>query len=76
MVDRDEKRFGEQIARFLCRPIQYFFPTLLTTPIDTLANSMIAKTIFSEEAAKNVELILNNEIFGASDLYTKSKSNE
>ncbi len=72
MVDRAEKRFGEQIARWLCKPIQYIFPKLLTTPIETLANSMIAKTIFSEETPKKVELIDNNEIFSASDLYTKS----
>ncbi len=72
MVDREEKRTGEQIARFFFKPFQYLCPTLLTTPIDILANSLIAKTIFSEEAPKKIEIVDNNEIFAAADYYSKS----
>jgi hypothetical protein len=61
MCDRVESRPMERLARALIKPIQYFSPTLATTPVDVLAKSMINYTLLEKKPAH--EIIENVEIF-------------
>jgi hypothetical protein len=61
MCDRVESRPMERLARALVKPIQYFSPTLATTPVDVLAQSMINYTLLEKKPAQ--EIIENVEIF-------------
>jgi len=69
MVDREESRAGERLLRFLIKPVAFAAPQLITTPIETLANSLIARAIYSQESDKQIELLDNRQIFAMSDLY-------
>ena len=69
MVDRVERRIPERIFQFMCRPFMYLSPTLLTTPIDTLAKALIANTIFAAKDANKIEIIDNAKIFDLASLY-------
>ena len=53
----------------MCRPFMYLSPTLLTTPIDTLAKALIANTIFAAKDANKIEIIDNAKIFDLASLY-------
>ncbi len=76
MVDREENRVGERIIRFLSTPFMYLAPTLITTPIDTLAKSLIASTIFAKQTndENTVNLIDNKQIFALAELYDAHKN--
>lgn len=67
LANRTETRVLEKISIALTKPFQYLAPTLITTPIETLAKSMIRNTIY--DSGKKVEIILNNEIFELAKLY-------
>lgn len=67
LANRTEARVLEKISIALTKPFQYLAPTLITTPIETLAKSMIRNTIY--DSGKKVEIILNNEIFELAKLY-------
>ncbi|RNA34725.1 oxidoreductase HTATIP2 isoform X2 [Brachionus plicatilis] len=71
-TDREESRVGESIFRALTKPFQYIAPTLLTTPIDTLAKAMLTNTFLNNKLSddKN-QLIENSMIFEASEIYEK-----
>ena len=61
MCDRVEKRTLEAVARFLIRPVQYMFPTFITTPVEILAKSMINNTLLANKPKH--QIIENYEIF-------------
>jgi hypothetical protein len=72
VTNRTESRFGEKIAIALTKPFQYFTPTLLTTPIETLAKSMIVNTVF--QTPDKVDIVDNNTIFEKAKLFDQVKS--
>ena len=65
--NRTEKRPLEIVFGFLLKPVQIISPTLMHTPIEILAKSMIANTIYSSDQ-KN-ELLFNIQIFDSAKLY-------
>ena len=67
LADRTETRVLEKISIALTKPFQYLAPTLITTPIEILAKSMIRNTIY--DSGEKVEIILNNNIFELAKLY-------
>ena len=69
LTDRQESRFGEKIAVALTKPFQLIAPTLLTTPIEILAKSIIANTIYKREDQKPVEIVDNCMIFELAKMY-------
>lgn len=69
LAEREETRIGEKIGFILAKPFQYLAPTLLTTPIETLAKSIIANTIFKKAEDKKIQIIDNTEIFNLAKLY-------
>ena len=69
-TNRTETRPLEVLASIFLKPVKYFAPTLATTPIDILAKSLLANTIFISE--KNNEIVDNNRIFDLSKLYDQS----
>ena len=73
VVDRVEKRSFERVALFLTKPIQYLCPRFITTPIDTLAKSVIANTIFNLQS-QNTEIIDNDKIFDYANIYDDERS--
>jgi hypothetical protein len=65
---------GERVAKILTAPFARFTPTLLTTPLDILAKSMIANTINKQsEENSSVDIVDNNRIFKLAELYDQSK---
>ncbi len=70
LTDRSETRIAEKTLIVLTKPFQYLTPTLLSTPIETLAKSMIANTIFKGENEKSV--IDNNKIFELAKLFDEN----
>jgi hypothetical protein len=68
-TNRTETRPMEAIARCLLKPVQILAPTLATTPIDILAKSLIANTLYN--SGKNNEIIDNNRIFELAKIYEK-----
>lgn len=69
LTDRNESRLGEKIAIVLTKPIQLLAPTLISTPIETLAKSVIANTIFKHEEEKKVEIVENCKIFELAKIF-------
>jgi hypothetical protein len=69
VADRTESRVTEKIALVLTKPFQYLAPTLITTPIEILAKSMIRNTIY--DSGEKVEILLNSQIFELAKLYDK-----
>ena len=67
LANRTETRVVEKISIALTKPFQYLAPTLITTPIEILAKSMIRNTIY--DSGEKVEIILNNKIFELAKLY-------
>ena len=78
VTERTEHRMGESIALTLTKPFQYLTPTLITTPIDTLAKSLLSATLYSEVDPKskkpNVEIIDNCKIFDLAKIYDQNAS--
>lgn len=72
LTDRTEQRVGEKLAIILTKPFQLLAPRFLSTPIETLAKSMIASTLFKSPDAKPVEILDNNKIFDLAEEYDKS----
>jgi hypothetical protein len=74
VTNRTETRVFEKIALMLTKPLDYLAPTLLRTPIDTLAHSMIANTIFKPENRPQVEIVENSHIFELAKLYQSNNN--
>lgn len=69
VVDRAESRPGERLTLALTKPFQCLAPKLLTIPIETLAKSIIANTIFKQDGQKPVEIVENTKIFDLAKMY-------
>lgn len=77
MAKRDELRFNERALQILTMPFQIITPKFLTTPIETLAKSMIENTInreFREGDQQIAEIIENDRIFELAKCYDNNKS--
>ena len=78
VTERTEQRPAEAIALALTKPFQYLTPTLITTPIDTLAKSLLGATLYAEVDPKskkaNVEIIDNCRIFDLAKIYDQNAS--
>ncbi|XP_036391282.1 oxidoreductase HTATIP2 [Megalops cyprinoides] len=61
MVDRQESRPAEWLARKFLAPVSYFFPTALSIPIKSLVRAMVVNTLI--EGEKKVEIIENKAIY-------------
>ncbi|KAL4642003.1 oxidoreductase HTATIP2 [Arapaima gigas] len=61
MVDRQESRPAEWLARKFLSPISYFFPTALSIPIKSVARAMVVNTLI--EKREKVEILENKEIY-------------
>lgn len=72
--NRTEPRYAEKLAIALTKPFQYLSPTLLTTPIETLAKAMLANTIYSSEGQKSTEIVDNCKIFELAKLLDQPPS--
>ena len=69
MVDRQESRPMEAVARFLLIPVAKFFPTAITIPIENVAQAMINNAVNATDAP--VETFENKDIHvisGQSDM--------
>ena len=76
-TDREESRALESLAITLTKPFQFFTPTLLTTPIDTLAKSIIANTILNTGLDNSkTHIVYNDKIFDQSKLYDEFITNK
>ena len=71
VTERAESRPFEKLALLVTKPIQALAPTLLHTPIEILAKSLIANTIYVNEE-KKVEILENNKIFESAKLVDKN----
>ena len=60
MVNRQETRPLEAMARFVLKPISYMFPTAITIPVETVSKAFIHNIITPLD--KPVELFENKEI--------------
>ncbi len=67
MTERAESRPFEKLALIVTKPIQSIAPTLIHTPIEILAKSLIANTI-NVNQDKKVEIIENCKIFESAKL--------
>jgi hypothetical protein len=74
VTDRNETRVFEKLTLVLTKPVQCVAPTLLTTPIDTLAHSLIANTIYKPENRPQVEIVDNSHIFELAKLYQSNNN--
>ena len=74
LTEREESRPAEKLALFLTKPFQYLTPTLITTPIDILAKSLISSTLYAPPDDK-VEIIDNCKIFSLAKLYDQQQNN-
>jgi len=72
LANRTEPRMMETALRFLTRPIQILSPTLMSTPVSTLASSMLANTLHSDPAEK-MKIIDNVNIFRLAKVYDDEK---
>lgn len=70
MCKREESRWGEAAARFLMKPVQAAFPTLLTVPTTTVAKAMVTAAVSPNN--QSVEVFDNKAIHLLAG-YTKSK---
>ncbi|CAF0860079.1 unnamed protein product [Brachionus calyciflorus] len=68
-TNREEARFLERVFIGLTKPIQVVSPTLMSTPIDVLAKSMIANTILNTDLKEKSQIVINDKIFEAAKLY-------
>ena len=66
-TNRTETRPLEVLSSIFLKPLQFVAPTLATTPIDILAKSLIANTIYN--SGKKSEIIDNNRIFELAKIY-------
>jgi hypothetical protein len=69
-TNRTDTRPFEVISSIFLKPLQFVAPTLATTPIDILAKSLIANTIYN--FGKKNEIIDNNRIFELAKMYDQS----
>ncbi|XP_014669419.1 PREDICTED: oxidoreductase HTATIP2-like isoform X2 [Priapulus caudatus] len=60
LVDREERRAGEGVFRFMLKPVAWMFPTLITTPIEMVAVAMINNV--QSPSNQSEELLCNKEI--------------
>ena len=60
MVNRNESRPLEAVARFVLTPVAKLFPTAITIPIDVVVRAMINNVITPTE--KTVEVFENKAI--------------
>lgn len=60
MVDRQESRPMEAVARFLLVPVAKFFPTAITIPIEYVAQAMLNSAVNATD--KPVETFENKDI--------------
>jgi len=65
MVDREESRPFEFAIRQILKPVSYFFPTAITTPVSVMAMAMINNVIAKGE---KVELYENKAIHDLSGI--------
>ena len=75
MVDRNESRPLESLARFVLVPVAKLFPTAITTPIDVMVRAMINNVVSSTD--KTVETFENKAIHlmsGISSICPKESS--
>ena len=54
-------------------PFLKLAPTLLTTPLETLAKSMIANTIYEQPNGEKLDIVENARIFKLAELYNQEK---
>ncbi|KAK3598776.1 hypothetical protein CHS0354_015578 [Potamilus streckersoni] len=71
MVNREETRPLEAMARFLLIPIAKMFPTAITTPMDVLVKAMVNNVV--SPSGKTVELLDNKAIHYMSGISVKCK---
>ncbi|KAL3842165.1 hypothetical protein ACJMK2_020212 [Sinanodonta woodiana] len=69
MVNREESRPLESIARFFLVPIAKMFPTAITTPMDVMVKAMVNNVVSPSE--KTVELLDNKAIHHISGISVK-----
>lgn len=60
MVDREENRPMEHVFRTILKPVSYFFPTAITTPVTVVAHAMINNAL--SNIGEKVELYENKAI--------------
>ncbi|GAU97014.1 hypothetical protein RvY_08377 [Ramazzottius varieornatus] len=60
LVKREQFRLSEAVARFLLTPVAWVAPTLMTTPIETLARALIMNTVQQQPA--DAETVDNKRI--------------
>ena len=60
MVDRNESRPLESVARFVLVPVSKLFPTAITVPIEVVVRAMVNNILAPTE--KTVEVLENKAI--------------
>ncbi|MBN3305351.1 HTAI2 Oxidoreductase, partial [Amia calva] len=66
LVDRQESRPSEWLARKFLAPVSYFFPTAMSIPITSVARSMVVNALVGGE--KKVEILENKDIYNLAKL--------
>ncbi|XP_041131080.1 oxidoreductase HTATIP2 [Polyodon spathula] len=66
MVDRQESRPAEWLARKFLSPVSSIFPTALSIPISSLVKAMVINTVM--EGDKKVEILENKPIYNLGKL--------
>ncbi|KAG9335586.1 hypothetical protein JZ751_004424 [Albula glossodonta] len=61
MVDRQESRPTEWLARKILAPLSVVFPTAMSIPITSVARAMVINTLIKSD--KNVEIFENKAIY-------------
>ncbi|XP_078540350.1 protein HTATIP2 isoform X1 [Lissotriton helveticus] len=72
MVDRQESRPAEWIARKFLSPISYLFPTAMSVPVTAVARAMVNTAVTPSD--QKVELLDNKAIHRIGKLEEKKKS--
>lgn len=74
MCDRQESRPSEAILRTLLKPMSYFFPTAITTPVEVLSRAMINNAV--APTSEKVELYENKAIHQLAGKHSTCKTKE
>uniref|UniRef100_W5MBZ2 Protein HTATIP2 n=1 Tax=Lepisosteus oculatus TaxID=7918 RepID=W5MBZ2_LEPOC len=71
LVDRQESRPAEWLARKFLAPLSLVFPTALSIPVTTVVRAMVVNVLM--EGEKKVEILENKDIFNLGKLAEKTE---
>jgi len=60
MVEREQRKNMEALLNIVLKPIEWFFPTLMTVPVSIVARAMLNKTLMP--VIDKVEIIGNSDM--------------